>query len=171
MRNRIPKDPQSLMNRAIPRQSSSIVVTPEPACHARGREFESCRSPLKQPANQHLLLPGWAQTTAGFWPASRADSARNQPRVSGRKVLQAGMFCRRLGGRRVARLRSSRADPARAIVAPSSSSYRPGGTLDTVAAGGNDQLAWGAALGLVGLYGVIAAIVSLGVFRTRDIIS
>jgi ABC-type transport system involved in multi-copper enzyme maturation permease subunit len=57
------------------------------------------------------------------------------------------------------------------IVAPNASSYLPGGTLDTLAAGGNDQLAWGAALGLVGLYGVIAAIVSLGVFRTRDIIS
>jgi ABC-2 type transport system permease protein len=57
------------------------------------------------------------------------------------------------------------------IVAPSSSSYLPGGTLDTLAAGGNDQLAWGAALGLVVLYGVIATIVSLAVFRTRDIIS
>ena len=57
------------------------------------------------------------------------------------------------------------------IVAPSASSYLPGGTLDTLAAGGNDQLAWGAALGLVVLYGVIAATVSLAVFRTRDIIS
>jgi xanthine/uracil/vitamin C permease (AzgA family) len=54
---------------------------------------------------------------------------------------------------------------------PSSSSYLPGGTLDTLAAGGNDQLAWGAALGLVVLYGVIATIVSLVVFRTRDIVS
>jgi ABC-2 type transport system permease protein len=54
------------------------------------------------------------------------------------------------------------------IVAPSSSAYLPGGTL---ASGGNDQLAWGAALGLVVLYGVIATIVSLAVFRTRDIIS
>ena len=42
---------------------------------------------------------------------------------------------------------------------------------DTLAAGGNDQLAWGAALGLVVLYGVIAATVSLAVFHTRDIIS
>ncbi len=57
------------------------------------------------------------------------------------------------------------------IVAPNASSYLPGGTLDTLAAGGNDQLAWGAALGLVVLYGVIAATVSLAVFRTRDIIS
>ena len=31
--------------------------------------------------------------------------------------------------------------------------------------------AWGAALGLVVLYGVIATIVSLVVFRTRDIVS
>ena len=57
------------------------------------------------------------------------------------------------------------------IVAPDASSYLPGGTLDTLAAGGNDQLAWGAALGLVVLYGVIAATVSLAVFRTRDIVS
>jgi hypothetical protein len=57
------------------------------------------------------------------------------------------------------------------IVAPSSSAYLPGGTLETLASGGNDQLAWGAALGLVVLYGVIATIVSLAVFRTRDITS
>jgi hypothetical protein len=35
----------------------------------------------------------------------------------------------------------------------------------------SDQLAWGAALGLVVLYGVIPAAVSLAVFRTRDIAS
>lgn len=57
------------------------------------------------------------------------------------------------------------------IVAPDASSYLPGGTLDTLAAGGNDQLAWGTALGLVLLYGVIAATLSLAVFRTRDIVS
>jgi ABC-2 type transport system permease protein len=57
------------------------------------------------------------------------------------------------------------------IVAPDASSYLPGGTLDTLAAGGNDQLSWGAALGLVVLYGVVAATVSLAVFRTRDIVS
>ena len=34
-----------------------------------------------------------------------------------------------------------------------------------------EQLAWDAALGLVLLYGVIAATVSLAVFRTRDIVS
>ena len=49
--------------------------------------------------------------------------------------------------------------------------YLPGGTLSTLVAGGNDQLAWGAALGLVVLYGVVAATVSLAVFRTRDIVS
>jgi ABC-type transport system involved in multi-copper enzyme maturation permease subunit len=57
------------------------------------------------------------------------------------------------------------------IVAPDASTYLPGGTLDALASGGNDQLAWGTALGLVLLYGVIAATVSLAVFRTRDIVS
>jgi hypothetical protein len=57
------------------------------------------------------------------------------------------------------------------IVAPDAGPYLPGGTLSTLAAGGNDQLAWGAALGLVVLYGVVAATVSLAVFRTRDIVS
>jgi hypothetical protein len=47
------------------------------------------------------------------------------------------------------------------IVAPDAGPYLPGGTLNTLAAGGNDQLAWGAALGLVVLYGVVAATVSL----------
>lgn len=57
------------------------------------------------------------------------------------------------------------------IVAPDAGPYLPGGTLSTLAAGGNDQLGWGAALGLVLLYGVIASTVSLAVFRTRDIVS
>jgi ABC-2 type transport system permease protein len=57
------------------------------------------------------------------------------------------------------------------IFAPDAGPYLPGGTLSTLAAGGNDQLAWGTALGLVLLYGVIAATVSLAVFRTRDIVS
>jgi ABC-2 type transport system permease protein len=57
------------------------------------------------------------------------------------------------------------------IVAPDAGPYLPGGTLNTLAAGGNDQLAWGAALALVVLYGVVAATVSLAVFRTRDIVS
>jgi ABC-2 type transport system permease protein len=57
------------------------------------------------------------------------------------------------------------------IVAPGASSYLPGGTLNTLAAGGNHQLSWGAALGLVVLYGVVAATVSLLTFRARDITS
>jgi ABC-2 type transport system permease protein len=57
------------------------------------------------------------------------------------------------------------------IVASGASSYLPGGTLNALATGGNDQLSWGAALGLVILYGVIAATVSLATVRTRDITS
>jgi ABC-2 type transport system permease protein len=57
------------------------------------------------------------------------------------------------------------------IVASGASSYLPGGTLNTLAAGGNEQLSWGAALGLVVLYGVIATTVSLLTFRARDITS
>ena len=57
------------------------------------------------------------------------------------------------------------------IFAPNAGPYLPGGTLNTLAAGGNDQLAWGAALALVVLYGVVAATASLAVFRTRDIVS
>jgi hypothetical protein len=57
------------------------------------------------------------------------------------------------------------------IVAPDASKYLPGGTLNTLVAGGTPGLAWGTALGLVVLYGLIATAVSLAVFRTRDIVS
>ena len=57
------------------------------------------------------------------------------------------------------------------IVAPGAGSYLPGGTLNTLAAGGNNQLSWGAALGLTILYGIIAGAVALLTFRARDITS
>ena len=57
------------------------------------------------------------------------------------------------------------------IVAPDAGKYLPGGTLNTLVAGGTPGLPWGAALGLVVLYGVIAIAVSLAVFRVRDIVS
>jgi hypothetical protein len=46
MRDCDTRRPRSRMNRAIPRQSSSTVVTLEPGCHAGGRGFESRRSRL-----------------------------------------------------------------------------------------------------------------------------
>jgi hypothetical protein len=57
------------------------------------------------------------------------------------------------------------------IVAPAAGKYLPGGTLNTLAAGGTAGLSWAASLGLVVLYGVIATFVSLVVFRARDIVS
>ena len=57
------------------------------------------------------------------------------------------------------------------IVGSGASSYLPGGTLSTLVSGGNDDLSWGASLGLVVAYGTVAAIVSLATFRARDITS
>lgn len=57
------------------------------------------------------------------------------------------------------------------IVAADAAKYLPGGTLSTLVQGGTDGFPWGPALGVVVLYGVIAAAVSLMVFRTRDILA
>jgi ABC-2 type transport system permease protein len=57
------------------------------------------------------------------------------------------------------------------IVAASAAKYLPGGTLTTLVRGGTDGLSWGAAGGAVLLYGLIAATVSLLVFRARDIVA
>jgi ABC-2 type transport system permease protein len=57
------------------------------------------------------------------------------------------------------------------IVAANAAKYLPGGTLTTLVQGGTDGFSWGAAAGVVVLYGVIAAGVSLLVFRARDITS
>jgi hypothetical protein len=57
------------------------------------------------------------------------------------------------------------------IVAANAAKYLPGGTLGTLVQGGTDGFPWGAVLGVVVLYGVLAATVSLIVFRARDIVS
>jgi ABC-2 type transport system permease protein len=57
------------------------------------------------------------------------------------------------------------------IVAANAAKYLPGGTLTTLVQGGTDGFSWGAAAGVVVLYGVIAAGVSLLVFRSRDIVA
>jgi hypothetical protein len=57
------------------------------------------------------------------------------------------------------------------IVATNAAKYLPGGTLTTLVQGGAPGFPWAAAAGVVVLYGVIAAVVSLVVFRTRDIVA
>jgi ABC-2 type transport system permease protein len=55
------------------------------------------------------------------------------------------------------------------IVAANAAKYLPGGTLITLVQGGTEGRSWGAAGGVVVLYRVVAACVSLLVFRARDI--
>jgi hypothetical protein len=50
------------------------------------------------------------------------------------------------------------------IIAPDSTVYLPGGTLNALVYGGTSQLAWITALGLTIRYGIIAFIFSLVVF-------
>ncbi len=57
------------------------------------------------------------------------------------------------------------------IVLPDIIDYLPGGTLGALAAGGTENLAWSAALGLTVAYGAAAAGAALLIFRQRDIIS
>jgi hypothetical protein len=49
--------------------------------------------------------------------------------------------------------------------------YLPAGTLNALVSGGTSQLAWITALGLTVLYGLVAIIISLVAFRSRDITS
>src|SRR5918994_6548719 len=79
-------------NEDVQRRSSSGVVVSDSACHAGGRGFESRRSRRKHPANRDLLLSVLAQTTAGFPPASRTDSAREISREPNAKSAANGHF-------------------------------------------------------------------------------
>lgn len=58
-----------------------------------------------------------------------------------------------------------------AIVADDITDFLPGGTLAALADGGTADLAWVPALGLTLLYGTVAAIGALLIFRNRDITS
>jgi hypothetical protein len=70
-----------------------------PACHAGGRGLESRRS-RKVPANRPRLVPGQAQTAAGFF-ASRAYPALESPPRAGRiwRSPQPGRLAQGAGGR------------------------------------------------------------------------
>ena len=76
--------PQSRMNRAIPPESSLIVVTLEPACHAGGRGFESRRS---RPCTSRLP---WVHEGSEFLRALGVSRGHGRLRSRGGKPIVGG---------------------------------------------------------------------------------
>lgn len=77
---------------------------------------------------------------------------------------------------RVGPTECDRAEPALGAIGVDRRHLGPQGVprgepLGTLVQGGTDGFPWGAAFGVVVLYGIIAAVVALVVFRVRDIVA